>query len=83
MFKEVISIIVFAVIFTAIGIGIGFVIPHDQTFVWDIIKDLRACFIEWDDGTYSYKSREISLGTILPGENKVVYIKFEEKELER
>lgn len=40
--------------------------------VWNLWDDPRACTIEWDDGTYTYKSGIISLGTIGPGESKPV-----------
>jgi hypothetical protein len=36
---------------------------------WDIGEDERACVIYWDDGTVSYKSRTINLGTLKPGES--------------
>lgn len=36
---------------------------------WDISKDPRGCLIEWDDGTYSFKSRKYHVGTLNPGES--------------
>jgi len=42
--------------------------------LWDIGKDERACIIQWDDGTVSYKSRSINIGDLQPGESKAINI---------
>ena len=50
----------------AVGYYAGY--GHRDGQGWDISKDPRACIIEWDDGTYSIKSRIYHVGTIDPGE---------------
>jgi hypothetical protein len=42
--------------------------------IWDISKDKRACVIKWDDGTYSFKSKIMQLGTLQPGESKTIEV---------
>jgi len=41
---------------------------------FDIDRDERGCIVAWDDGTYSYKSRTIHLGTLNPKESKIIDI---------
>lgn len=64
------------------GVFVGhFVIPQDDSCVWDIMEDPRGCWIAWDDGTYSWKSPICKLGTIEPGQKKTIMINpFEEIE---
>ena len=60
-----------------LGMVIGMVIGGGATFLFldsepilNIDDDPRACVIRWEDGEIWTKSREISLGTIEPGEEK-------------
>lgn len=72
-----------AIIFLA-GVILGVIVTLWWTYdpvVWDLWEDPRGCVISWDDGTYSYKSREITLGTLKPGESKCVYILEEANQL--
>lgn len=50
--------------------------------VWNLWDDPRGCIISWDDGTYSYKGRQINLGTIQPGESREIEVDFDIKEKE-
>ncbi|GAG05510.1 unnamed protein product [marine sediment metagenome] len=43
---------------------------------WDIGDDERACYIYWDDGTVSYKSRTTHIELLAPGEN--VQVQFDD-----
>lgn len=64
----------------SVGLIIGHKIPHNDDCVWDINKDPRGCTISWDDGTFSWKSRIIELGTLEPGEKKTIYLLGQEQE---
>ena len=61
------------------GLIIGYFIPHNDDCIWNLWDDPRSCIISWDDGTFSYKSRITELGTIAPGEERVVKFATEHK----
>lgn len=61
-------ILLLAAVLILSGIMIGWRAHPDAK--WDIGEDPRGCIIQWDDGTYTYKSRTriIHLGDLKPGE---------------
>jgi len=67
--------LIFTIIIFMMGVLIGYFIHPDP--IWDIGEDERACTIIWDDGTASYKSCAIHIGTLEPGESKTIEIRKE------
>jgi hypothetical protein len=65
------EIILVAIIFYfLIGFLAGYLSYPDPG--WDILKDPRSCIIEWDDGTFSYKTKIHKLGDLGPGESIII-----------
>lgn len=60
------------------GIIIGYLILPNDDCPWGkdhcICRNPMSCNIEWEDGTFQFKSRRVELGTINPGESKKVKI---------
>lgn len=59
--------LMFVFVCMCVGFVLGYNYRDDQG--WDISKDNRACLIQWDDGTFSYKSRTHFVGDLGPGES--------------
>lgn len=66
--KDLILCLVVCLGVLAIGIFIGYSVH--PTCSWDIMDDPRSCYIYWDDGTVSWKSRITYIGKLEPGESK-------------